>query len=111
MVHSPWESVTSFFGYGPGSDPTPTSTSSASSTSVIPRKKINSGPSSKLEAWTATISRDPILVGILSAVGATTLTLGGIAGYRLYWRRIRNSDYVTSGMLNRKKWVKGVVTR
>jgi hypothetical protein len=44
-------------------------------------------------------------------VAATTLTVGGLAGYRRYWRRIRNSDYVTSGMLDRKKWIKGRVTR
>ena len=50
-------------------------------------------------------------MGVLSAVAATGLTVGGLAGYRRYWRRIRNADYVTSGMLDRKKWVKGIVTR
>lgn len=87
-IHSPWESVTSLF-----------SSSSSSSTET------------KVRTWTSSITNDPILVGVISAVVATGLTVGGIQGYRRYWRRIRNADYVTSGMLDRKKWVKGIVTR
>ena len=88
QIHSPWESVTSLF-----------SSSSSSSTEKTVR------------TWTSSITSDPILVGVISAVAATGLTFGGIQGYRRYWRRIRNADYVTSGMLSRKKWVKGIVTR
>ena len=88
-IHSPWESVTSLF----------SSSSSSSSAKDTAR------------TWTSSITKDPILVGVLSAVAATGLTVGGLAGYRRYWRRIRNADYVTSGMLDRKKWVKGIVTR
>lgn len=94
-IQSPWESVTSLFSSAPG----PSSSSSSNSTT------------NQLSKWTSSISRDPVMVGVISAVGATALTLGGLTGYRRYWRRIRNSDYVTSGMLDRKRWVKGVVTR
>jgi hypothetical protein len=61
--------------------------------------------------WADSLSRDPVLVGVVSALAATGLTVGGLAGYRRYWRRIRNADYVTSGMLVKKKWVNGIVTR
>jgi hypothetical protein len=88
-IHSPWESVTSLF----------SSSSGASSSEGIP------------QTWVSSITNDPILVGVMSAVAATGLTVGGLAGYRRYWRRIRNADYVTSGMLDRKKWVRGKVTR
>jgi hypothetical protein len=87
--HSPWESVTSLF----------SSSSGASSSKGVP------------QTWVSSITSDPILVGVLSAVAATGLTVGGLAGYRRYWRRIRNADYVTSGILDRKKWVRGKVTR
>lgn len=68
---------------------------------------FSSTSSSKAQAWLD----DPLVVGVASALGATALTIGGLAGYRRYWRRIRNSDYVTSGMLDKKRWVRGVVTR
>lgn len=100
-IQSPWESVTSLFSSAPG----PSSSSSTSSGNGT------SSTTNQLSEWTSSISRDPVMVGVISAVGATALTLGGLTGYRRYWRRIRNSDYVTSGMLDRKRWVKGVVTR
>ncbi|WVQ73158.1 hypothetical protein IAR50_002722 [Cryptococcus sp. DSM 104548] len=56
------------------------------------------------------LPQDPVLVGIISALGASALTLGSIAAYRKYWRRIRNADSVTMGMIDRKTWVRGVVT-
>lgn len=31
--------------------------------------------------------------------------------YRTQFRRIRNSDWVTPDILERKKWIRGVVTR
>jgi hypothetical protein len=54
---------------------------------------------------------DPIIVGVLSAVGGIGLALGGVRGYRRYWKRIRNSNDITGGMLDSKRWIKGVVTR
>lgn len=89
-IHSPWESVTSLF-----------SSSSSSTSSAVKEART----------WTSSITNDPVLVGVISAVAAAGLTVGGLTGYRRYWRRIRNADYVTSGMLERKKWVKGIVTR
>ncbi|WVQ80677.1 hypothetical protein IAT38_002782 [Cryptococcus sp. DSM 104549] len=59
---------------------------------------------------TSRLPQDPVVVGVLSALAATAITLGSIQGYRRYWRRIKNSDYVTTGMLDRKVWVRGVVT-
>jgi hypothetical protein len=52
-----------------------------------------------------------MLVGVGSATAATALTLGSVWVYRRHWKRIRNADYVTSGMLDRKRWINGVVTR
>ncbi|KAK8858546.1 hypothetical protein IAR55_002775 [Kwoniella newhampshirensis] len=89
---SPLESITSLF--SSRSNPSSSAPSSSSSTTSV------------LD-W---IPKDPVAVGILSALGGTALTLGSIKGYRRYWRRIRNANSVTSGMLERKMWVKGVVT-
>ncbi|WVO18564.1 hypothetical protein L204_106283 [Cryptococcus depauperatus] len=61
-------------------------------------------------SFTAKLPQDPVLVGILSALGTSVLTFGGFLGYRRFWRRIRNADYVTSEMLRRKTWVRGIVT-
>ncbi|ORY28499.1 hypothetical protein BCR39DRAFT_468219 [Naematelia encephala] len=58
----------------------------------------------------SSILDDPAATALISAAASVALTLGGIYGYRHFWRRIRNADYVTSSMLDRKKWIKGVVT-
>jgi hypothetical protein len=47
----------------------------------------------------------------LTAVLAVSGTIGGMRVYKRYVKRIRNSDYVTSGMLDKGITVKGVVTR
>lgn len=62
-------------------------------------------------AWSGNLGEDPVFIGIVSAVGASAFTLLGVMGYRRYWRRIKNADYVTSELLRRKTWVKGIVTR
>lgn len=38
------------------------------------------------------------------------MALGGVVGYRRYWKRIRNSNDVTGKMLDQQRWIKGVVT-
>ncbi|WWC70799.1 uncharacterized protein I206_104751 [Kwoniella pini CBS 10737] len=93
-VSSPLENITSFFSSSP-------STSSSSS------KSRSTSTSQSIKEW---IPKDPVVVGIISAAGATCITLGSITGYRRYWRRIRNANSVTTGMLDRKTWIRGVVT-
>nr|XP_031864166.1 uncharacterized protein CI109_000078 [Kwoniella shandongensis]KAA5531238.1 hypothetical protein CI109_000078 [Kwoniella shandongensis] len=95
---SPLESFTSLFSSSRPNLTTSTASLASSSSSTS---------SSSVLDW---IPQDPIAVGILSALGGTVLTLGSIAGYRRYWRRIRNANSVTSGMLDRKTWIRGVVT-
>ncbi|WRT67742.1 uncharacterized protein IL334_004714 [Kwoniella shivajii] len=97
---SPLENLSSFF-----SSSKSTSTSPSHSTS--PSTSHSSLSLSTIRGW---IPKDPVIVGIISAAGATALTLGSIAGYRRYWRRIRNANSVTTGMLERKTWIRGVVT-
>lgn len=89
-AHSPFEALTSIL---PSFRSSPLPSPASSSSSIRP------------------ILREPIVVGILSGVAGISLTFGGIYGYRRFWRRIRNSDYVTTGMLERKQWIKGIVTR
>lgn len=62
-------------------------------------------------AWSGNLGEDPVFIGIVSAVGASAFTLLGVMGYQRYWKRIKNADYVTSELLRRKAWVKGIVTR
>ncbi len=112
-MNSPWENVTSII---PTFRSSPSSSSSASSSSSSSSKESNNSSSvltlpPTATQWSAYIPQDPMIVAILSGVGCTALTIGGLMGYRRFWRRIRNSDYVTSGMLDRKIWVKGRVTR
>jgi hypothetical protein len=59
----------------------------------------------------AEVTSSPAAVAALSAVSATGLTLLSVVVYRKYIKRIRNADYVTSGMIQERKWIKGVVTR
>ncbi|WVF69214.1 hypothetical protein IAT40_003990 [Kwoniella sp. CBS 6097] len=97
-VASPLETLTSLF---------PSLSSSASSSTPSSSSSKTRSATQSISEW---IPKDPVVVGIISAVGATCITLGSIAGYRRYWRRIRNANSVTSGMLERKTWVRGVVT-
>jgi len=104
-IHSPLDSLPTFRSSSssisstsnPPSAPSPPSSSSSSSTT--------SSSSAQL------IFGDPRIVAVLSGVAGVSLALGGIYGYRRFWRRIRNADYVTTGMLVRKRRIKGVVTR
>lgn len=66
-------------------------------------------PSSSV--WSGNLGENPVFIGIGSAVGASALTLLGAMGYRRYWKRIKNADYVTSELLRRRAWIKGIVTR
>ncbi|KGB74862.2 hypothetical protein CNBG_0700 [Cryptococcus deuterogattii R265] len=67
-------------------------------------------PSPSSSAWSGNFGENPVFIGIGSAVGASALTLLGVMGYRRYWRRIKNADYVTSELLRRRAWIKGIVT-
>lgn len=78
--------------------------SSTRSASVPAQRPTGSKP------WRTYLPSDPALSGALSGSAAVVVTLAGIWGYRRYGRRIRNADYVTSKMLERKTWVRGVVT-
>lgn len=87
------------------------------STSYSPQKNpqhqqlSSEPPHASSSAWSGNLGEDPVFIGIVSAVGASAFTLLGVMGYRRYWRRIKNADYVTSELLRRKTWVKGIVTR
>ncbi|WVR06312.1 hypothetical protein IAU60_003342 [Kwoniella sp. DSM 27419] len=93
IAPSPLESITSLFSSTPSSSSSKTAASSSRTPSI--------------SEW---IPKDPVIVAVISAAGATCITLGSIAGYRRYWRRIRNANSVTTGMLERKTWIRGVVT-
>ncbi|KAL7418934.1 putative endonuclease lcl3 [Cryptotrichosporon argae] len=70
-------------------------------------------PSSLLAAWplpAPALPSDPAAVAALAAAAAVAATLAGVAGYRRFWRRLRNADSVSGAMLDRKAWVRGVVT-
>jgi len=47
----------------------------------------------------------------LLIVGTVGLTLAASAGYKRFLRRIPNSDAVSVRDFERKRWIKGVVTR
>ncbi|KAL0255634.1 hypothetical protein I308_100439 [Cryptococcus tetragattii IND107] len=67
-------------------------------------------PYSSSSVWSGNLGENPVFIGIGSAVGASALTLLGVMGYRRYWKRIKNADYVTSELLRRRTWIKGIVT-
>ncbi|KIY48584.1 nuclease, partial [Fistulina hepatica ATCC 64428] len=50
---------------------------------------------------------DPTLLAFLA--GSLT-TVSSVLIYRRYFRRIQNSDWVTPPMLEKRKWIRGVVT-
>ncbi|RSH89396.1 putative endonuclease lcl3 [Saitozyma podzolica] len=85
VLPSPLESITSWFPSSSSSSPSPKS------------------PSSYLP-------QDPVVAAAVSGFAAAGITLLSVCAYRRYAKRIRNSDYVTSGMLDRKRWIRGVVT-
>ncbi|KIY35607.1 mitochondrial protein [Cryptococcus gattii E566] len=60
--------------------------------------------------WSGNLGENPVFISIGSAAGASALTLLGVMGYRRYWKRIKNADYVTSELLRRRAWIKGIVT-
>lgn len=85
--------------------------SSMWSNSSASTPSTSASSSSVLSSLKAYMPEDPRVSAAVSAVAAVGLTLGSLQAYRRYGRRIRNADYVTSGMLDRKIWVKGKVTR
>jgi hypothetical protein len=101
---SVWGSIGTYLPWSTASPSAPSSSPASTSTSA-------SASSSRSPSLTSYLPQDPIIVGVLSALAGTGLTVVSIVGYRRYWRRIRNSDYVTSTMIDKKRWVRGVVTR
>jgi hypothetical protein len=100
IAHSPLENFTSWFSNKPTETP-------AQAAEVSDGLDIHHFLSSTV----AQVSSSPAAVASISAVSATGLTLLSVLVYRKYIRRIRNADYVTSGMIQERKWIKGVVTR
>jgi TRAP-type C4-dicarboxylate transport system permease small subunit len=72
---------------------------------------VITGSRSAIQTVREYIPTDPVALSATTAVLAVAATFGGMRVYRRYVRRIRNSDYVTSGMLEKGITVKGVVTR
>ena len=97
IVHSPLETFTSWFSSKKESPPSESNDTSS----------IHHLVSSAFHD----ITSSPTAVAGISAVSATGLTLLSVIVYRRYIRRIRNADYVTSGMVQERKWIKGIVTR
>lgn len=104
IAHSPLEPFTSWFSGKtkiPDDKPTELPTASTDALDIH-----HLAPSVYTE-----ITSSPAAVAALSAISATTLTLISVVVYRKYIKRIRNADYVTSGMIQERKWIKGIVTR
>ena len=82
------------------------------------RKKDSTSPNQP-NHFTAFLNdaRSQIKALPLSVLVLATFTLGSATAmsaamiYRRFGRRIRNVDWVTPTILNRKRWIKGVVTR
>jgi hypothetical protein len=103
IAHSPLENLKALL---------PSFASSSSSATLPPPNDSNPDSyRSSRPTSSSTFLQDPYVVGILSAAGGIGLALGGLKGYRRYWKRIRNSNDVTATMLDSKRWVRGVVTR
>lgn len=56
-------------------------------------------------------AQDPATVAALSASLAVLGTLGGVRVYRRFFKRIRNADSLSTAVLDKKPFIKGVVTR
>jgi hypothetical protein len=52
----------------------------------------------------------PASIAVISSLGTTALVLGGISGYRRYWKRFTTAENVPGKIIQGKKWIKGVVT-
>lgn len=103
-AHSPLESFSSWFsGKSTTVEAKPSELSTPSSSAFDVHHLISSAYNEVTSSTAA--------VATLSAVSATGLTLLSVVVYRKYIKRIRNADYVTSGMIQQRKWIKGVVTR
>lgn len=100
IAHSPLENFTSWY-KGKSSETSPQAVETSDGIDIH----------HLLSSTMAQISTSPTAVAGISAVSATGLTLLSVVVYRKYIRRIRNADYVTSGMIQERKWIKGVVTR
>ena len=108
IAQSPLEDIKSII----PSFKTPSTSSAASYWTSFSSLFSSSDPSSSSEAYSLpfTLPDDLLVVGALSALAGMGLAVGGIAGYRRYWRRIRNANDVTGKMIDQKRWVRGVVT-
>ncbi|KAL1411318.1 putative endonuclease lcl3 [Vanrija albida] len=56
-------------------------------------------------------AHDPRVVAAASASLAVLGTLGGVRVYRRFFKRIRNADSLSTAVLDKKPWIRGVVTR
>ncbi|TXT13805.1 hypothetical protein VHUM_01172 [Vanrija humicola] len=54
---------------------------------------------------------DPPTVAAVSATLAVLGTLGGVRVYRRFFKRIRNADSLSTAVLDKKPFIRGVVTR
>lgn len=108
VAQSPLEDIKSII----PSFKTPSTSSTTSFWTSFSSLFSSSDPSRSSNAYGLpfTLPDDPLVVGALSAMAGMGLAAGGIAGYRRYWRRIRNANDVTGKMIDQKRWVRGVVT-
>ena len=102
FLPSPLENITSLL-------PSFGTPKSSTSSLPLPSSSSSSG-SSKRRSQIDELLKDPVAVGVLSAVAALGIAGGGWYSYRTLWRRIRNVNDVTGAMLDKQKWIRGVVT-
>jgi hypothetical protein len=57
------------------------------------------------------VSRPAAYLVLSSFFLGSVSTLGATFVYRRYFRRLRTAEWVTPDILQRKRWVRGVVTR
>jgi hypothetical protein len=48
---------------------------------------------------------------VVAGLGGGALMLGSVAAYKRFVRRIPSAEFVSAKDLQRKRWIKGVVTR
>lgn len=82
--------------------PTPSTSSPSTSSTSFPPLAF---PTSLSE-----VLANPTAVAILSATSGAGLTLISLRLYRRHWRRIRNAEEVTPGMIDGRRWINGTVT-